>query len=146
MAQLAAHRTCNAKVTSSILVGDIEIGYNLDQNLKYSHDTFPMSDIEIEQKGNLQVIEGTNVVLHDTEARIVGIAVFLEDEWKLVVPAEPTQSMLDAAKESGYDLPVTADELAEELEKAQEEIGAVHRKIEALGEVYQRLERLLGRI
>ena len=113
--------------------------------MNLNHHLYPIimsDDIPVVQKGNLCVIKDTNVVIHPTDGKVLGIAVFEDGEWILAVPAEPTQAMCDAAEEYNYDLPPTREEIEEELEKAKDEISAVYRKMEELMEIYQRLEKL----
>jgi hypothetical protein len=99
-------------------------------------------DITLDKKGEYFAIEHTNVVVHQTENKILGIAVLEEGEWILTIPVKPTKAMIAAAEEYDFDLPPTKEEIEEELELARGEINLVYRHMEELSSAYSRLEEL----
>jgi hypothetical protein len=99
-------------------------------------------DITLDPKGEYFAIEHTNVVVHKTEDKILGIAVLEEGEWILTVPVKPTKAMIEAAKEYDFELPPTKEDIKDVLELAREEINLVYRHMEELSNAYSRLEEL----
>ena len=61
------------------------------------------------RKGKYLVVKDTIVAVHETESVILGIVVYLDNEWVLVVPENPTVDMVLLSKEFDYDLPIYTD-------------------------------------
>lgn len=99
-------------------------------------------DITLDTKGQYFAIEHTNVVVHKTEDKILGIAVLEEGEWILTVPVKPTKTMIAVAEEYNFELPPTKEDIEEVLELARGEINLVYRHMEELSSAYSRLEEL----
>ena len=101
-------------------------------------------DVECVRKGEYLVIHNSNVALHESEDRILGIVVQIQGEWVLVVPTTPTKDMLAAAKEYNYDLPFQLDtkQVASELQNLHNEINNLQRKLSDLDHIKNRIEKL----
>jgi len=99
-------------------------------------------DVECIRKGKYLVIKDTNVVVHETEDRILGILVMVENDWMLVVPETPTKDMMYANDAYNYELPtlVNKEELVTELQSISDEINCIQSKLHALEDLKTRLE------
>ena len=101
-------------------------------------------NVECVRKGKYLVIKDTNVVVHESEDRILGILVMVENEWMLVVPETPTKDMIYASDEYNYELPtLNKDEVTDELHSISDEISNIQSK---LYDIKSRLEALYKKL
>ena len=99
-------------------------------------------DVSCVRCGKYLVIENTNVVVHETKDYILGIVVLLDDEWTLVVPDKPTKQMELMAKEYDYELPLSRRKMVEVLERMQEQMSAVQRRLYDLGDISEAIDEI----
>ena len=94
-------------------------------------------DVECVRKGKYLVIKDTNVVVHETEDRMLGILVMIENEWMLVVPETPTKDMMYAYDEYNYELPtvLNKEDLVSELQSISDEITSIQSKLHTLQDI-----------
>lgn len=103
-----------------------------------------VDDVECVRKGKYLVIKDTNVVVHETDDRILGILVMIDNEWMLVVPETPTKDMMYAYDEYNYELPtLNKDQVTDELHSISEEISSIQSK---LYDINSRLEALYKKL
>jgi len=95
-------------------------------------------DIECVRRGQFLVIKNTNVAVHETEDKILGLIVQIKDEWLVVVPPIPTKEMVFASQQYCYDLPISYDDrekkLKEEIEKEKKDKQNVHAYLQEIHE------------
>jgi hypothetical protein len=103
-----------------------------------------VDDIECVRRGNYLVIKGTNVAVHETEDKIIGIVVQVEEDWINIVPPKPTKQMIVASKEYCYELPIPfdKDKLLTDLQNMHDDISQVQRKLIELESVKKRIENI----
>jgi hypothetical protein len=91
-------------------------------------------DVECIRKGRYLVIKDTNVVVHDTEDRILGLLVTVEDELMVVVPEKPTHDMVHAYEAYHYELPtlIDKDEIVSEIQAITDDVQRVVSELEGL--------------
>ena len=115
------------------------------------------------RKGDYLTIKDTDVVVHTTKPRILGMLNVVNDEYVLDVPSTPTEEMEKAAQESNYRLPheesesesesesdsdsdseksMSMEELIDQIKSARSDILSVQRKLYELQEVDIQLERV----
>ena len=102
-------------------------------------------DVECIRKGKYLVIKDTNVVVHETEDRILGILVMVENEWVSVVPETPTKDMMYANDAYNYELPtlVNKEELVTELNSISDEINCIQSNLYDLQAKFNMLQKKL---
>jgi hypothetical protein len=103
--------------------------------------------IDCVRKGAYLVVKDTIVAVHETENSILGVVVFIEDEWVLVVPPKPTRDMVRLSNEFEYDLPTTlppldTKKIASDLEWMHEQVQGVQRKLMELEEIKSAIKKI----
>ena len=104
-----------------------------------------MDDIDCIRKGKYLVIKDTHVAVHETEERIIGMVVLIENEWTLIVPTTPTKEMIKASKEYEFELPNPLSGLynpLSELQKLHDQITSIQRQLYTLEDVKASIETI----